>query len=247
MLSFEKNGSFQLGANPSSAYTPPRQRHRQQGTRAHILHATAINDFTDIITGSKSILTQISSCLVSYISCVAYFDRPRGKLIVDQPDKALLVQKSQVDGAGLGLFAGTFLPKGTVLGTYPGVVRPLEKYRKKKLEDFPNSSFYIWSNYQKLYVIDPTDSMGTLPDLCYGGTDDYPLSELILSLNPQPASTKLARINEPPLGLDCNVCSIEDGDKQEVRFVTRRDVFEGEEFFLDYGSLYDRTSYGKEK
>eukprot|EP00816_Leptocylindrus_hargravesii_P004359 CAMPEP_0196812024 /NCGR_PEP_ID=MMETSP1362-20130617/20192_1 /TAXON_ID=163516 /ORGANISM="Leptocylindrus danicus, Strain CCMP1856" /LENGTH=256 /DNA_ID=CAMNT_0042187439 /DNA_START=95 /DNA_END=862 /DNA_ORIENTATION=+ len=237
--------SFQIGTNPVAGTHAPRQRQHQQGWRAKpgSLEASAINEFTDMILGSKSTLTQISSCLTTYIACVIYFDRPRGKLIVDEPDKALLVKASQVDGAGLGLFAGTYLPKGTVLGTYPGVVRPLEKYRQKKLEECPNSSFYIWSNYQKLYVIDPTDSTGKLPDLCYGGTDDYPLSELILSrIYSQPVSTKLARINEPPLGLDCNVCSVEDGDKQEVRFITRRDVFEGEEFFLDYGSLYDRSN-----
>ena len=56
-------------------------------------------------------------------------------------------------------------------------------------------------------------------------------------------STKLARINEPIVGVDCNILTSEDEDARKVRFIAARDIFEGEEFYIDYGKNYDRSSY----
>jgi len=194
------------------------------------------------LINNEGLESQIISCLVTYVFCIGWFDRPRGELVVSE--ESLIVKQSCVEGAGLGLFAGRTIEKGTVLGTYPGVVLPINVY-KRKLRNFYCSSDYVWVNNEQGYVIDPTDEKGLLSDYCTGGTDSYPLSVFILRtlFGSLRVPTKLARINEPPLGSDCNVLSVEIEDKQKVRFVASREIFEGEELYIDYGKNYDRSKY----
>ena len=215
-----------------------------QGFSLHAFHVDVDTLHSSVDIYLARLLPQIISSIVTYISCVAYVDRPRGQLIIDDEENSLLVRPSRVEGAGLGLFAGTFISKGTVLGTYPGVIRPLGKYRKK-LDKFYRSSDYAWVNQVNAYVIDPTDSIGELQDICTGGTDDYPFSEWILQnvFTPFHKSTKLARINEPVVGVDCNIFTAEDEENRKVRFIAARDIYEGEEFYIDYGRNYDRSGY----
>ena len=47
--------------------------------------------------------------------------------------------------------------------------------------------------------------------------------------------TTLCRINEPPIGRDRNVITDENLDSRSVTFALERDVYEGEELFIDYG------------
>ena len=56
--------------------------------------------------------------------------------------------------------------------------------------------------------------------------------------------TTLCRINEPPRGKDVNVVTDEDRGARSVTFSLERDVFAGEELFIDYGLSYDRSAYG---
>lgn len=48
--------------------------------------------------------------------------RPRGTA----NDELVEVKKSTVQIANLGLFAKTFIPRGSVIGTYPGVITSVE-------------------------------------------------------------------------------------------------------------------------
>ena len=48
-----------------------------------------------------TISTQLTSAMATYFGFLAYFDRPRGKLFLDQSD--IEARQSQVEGAGLGL------------------------------------------------------------------------------------------------------------------------------------------------
>ena len=57
-------------------------------------------------------------------------------------------------------------------------------------------------------------------------------------------SSMLCRINEPPLGRDINVVTDEDREKRQVVFSLERDVYSGEELYIDYGLSYDRSQYG---
>jgi len=102
----------------------------------------------------SSFATQCVSGLITYISLVTYFDRPRGQLMIDS--EALHIRPSNVPRAGLGLFATRDLSPGTILGTYPGVVRPTHKHMKK-YNRIPEIGTYIWRFTDNLEFIDPTD------------------------------------------------------------------------------------------
>lgn len=190
-------------------------------------------------------LARASSAVSAYVGLVAWYDRPRGELYVDAPT-TLRVSPSLVPNAGAGLFATRSLPEGTRLGTYPGVVRPAAD-ALAKLRDVPSCETYVWRFTDDLFVVDPTDTDGRLPDECRGGSWRTPLSGVILNvLSPMLSlerSTVLARINEPPMGADCNVRSTENLETREVLFAISRDVTAGEELFMDYGLTYDRSSY----
>jgi hypothetical protein len=187
---------------------------------------------------------QSIAIVLTYISCVIAVDRPQGA-IMQNHEAFLPVQKSQVPEAGLGLFAGASMPEGTVLGTYAGVVRPSGAYRKKKLQAYPCSNTYIWRFTDNMEVIDPTNIYGQLDEICCGGSDDWLGSCLILNILSRilGKTTKLARINEPPIGRDCNVRAEEDLNTRCVVFSLARDVFPGEELYIDYGLTYDRSNY----
>ena len=83
-------------------------------------------------------------------------------------------------------------------------------------------------------MLDPTDGAGKLCEpLCW--LDAAPWLRSV--------PTTLALINEPGVGGDVNVRT--DEVEGEVLFVTERDLYQGEELFLDYGLMYDRSSYGR--
>jgi hypothetical protein len=188
---------------------------------------------------------QIASAAISYIGLVACLDRPRGPLAIGAA--ALEIKPSQVPGAGLGLYcAAPSLAKGTILGNYPGSVIPLEQ-NLCKLNAFPRCESYIWRFSDSQMVIDPTDAEGRIQDLCAGGNPSTAVSQWICENILAPFLSKpttLCRINEPPIGRDVNVVTDEDLKRRTVTFRLERDVYQGEEFFMDYGITYDRSSYG---
>jgi hypothetical protein len=151
------------------------------------------------------------------------------------PLQDIVIQDSTVPGAGLGLFAKTNLEKGTVLGTYPGAVLPLQQ-NLDKLAKYPPCEGYIWRFSDNKMVIDPTNAVGVLDPVCFGGNPSMPGSLWLFKnvlgkfVN---ADTALCRINEPPRGGDRNVVIDENLDDRAVIFSLERDV-SAEEFF-DYG------------
>jgi len=137
---------------------------------------------------------------------------------------------------------------GTVLGTYPGVLRPARAFYDGKCMRHPNAVSYSWRFTDDAYVIDPTDDVGEMRDVCLGGGSGAPLSTLLFStlFGFGGTSTALCRINEPPLGAGgCSVSARENLDKREVVFELVRDVLPGQELYLDYGPGYDRSGYGR--
>lgn len=186
-----------------------------------------------------------ASALTSYFGLVAWNDRPRGQLLVN--DQQVEIKQSTVPGAGLGLFAKAPLSKGTVLGTYPGVVLPLQQHGTK-LKLYPACEGYIWRFSDNRFVIDPTNSEGNLESICLGGNPNQMgsmfLFENVANVLNVGVPTALCRINEPPRGQDVNVATSEDLEKRCVTFLLERNVYTGEEFFIDYGLSYDRSRYG---
>ena len=78
-------------------------------------------------------------------------------------------------------------------------------------------------------LIDPTTDEGAVPD----ELSRWPLPSI---------PTTLARINEPPPGSDVNTGTDERGN--EVEFFASIDIEQGDELFIDYGTLYNRGDYG---
>lgn len=154
--------------------------------------------------------------------------KPNGWLT---PGVPLVAQQSTIPAAGRGLFATKTLPKGYVLGAYPGRIRSGEEYRAKVYQ-YPETKIYGWV-MDSGSVLDPTDAQGRL----------LPALDLVEGL-PIPGlsvSTILALVNEPPGGGDRNLIIDEQGT--DVKFVTEREIDSGEELFIDYGRSYDRSSY----
>mmetsp|Transcript_2006 Transcript_2006/g.3050 ORF Transcript_2006/g.3050 Transcript_2006/m.3050 type:complete len:257 (-) Transcript_2006:1105-1875(-) len=205
--------------------------------------ATTIPAAFALVPEIPTIVAQATSGLATYFGLVAYFDRPRGRLDVDASN--IEAKQSQVEGAGLGLYACRDIPEGTILGTYPGVVRPADNYMVKTGKA-PDAGVYAWRFTDNQSFIDPTDQNGQLLEYCFGGTDDFPLSYFLHgTILRWKVSTMLSRINEPPIGGGgCNVRSEENLKTREVVFELSRDVYAGEELFMDYGLTYDRTTYG---
>jgi hypothetical protein len=184
-----------------------------------------------------------ASAVTTYFGFIATADRPRGELLVDP--QCLEVKSSLVPGAGLGCYAATTMRKDTQIGTYPGVVIPLTQ-NLDKLRAYPQCEGYIWRFSDNKFVIDATNGVGEIDDFCRGGNPSMFLSQgffnSVLSFVQVP--TTLCRINEPPKGRDVNVITSEDRNSRTVTFILERDVYEGEELYIDYGLSYDRSMYG---
>ena len=189
-----------------------------------------------------------ASAAASYLSLVAFSDRPKGQMMVDQ--SVLRIGPSTIEGAGLGVFANQRIPGGTVLGTYPGVVMPLDQ-GLPKLYAHPECEVYVWRFSDSKCIIDPTDSSGKVQDFTSGGNPStmgslWLCERVFGALLPTVfrKDTTLCRINEPPIGRDVNIKTREDLETRVVRFIVERDVYEGEELFIDYGLTYNRAGYG---
>jgi hypothetical protein len=186
-------------------------------------------------------IIRLASGAATYLGFVAYSDRPQGKLLVNP--ESLEIKESQVPGAGLGLYLKETLPKNTVLGTYPGVVIPLVQ-NLDKLRQYPQCEGYVWRFSDNNFIIDPTNAVGDTDFNVGGGNPSMLLSQQLFSLLPfLQVPTTLCRINEPPKGRDVNVVTNEDIPSRSVTFSLERDVYAGEELFIDYGLSYDRSMY----
>jgi hypothetical protein len=128
------------------------------------------------------------------------------------------------------VFARRDIPAGTLLGVYPGRPRPPHEMAAKARQA-PGARDYAFRTPSGAWL-DPTDADGRVSAAPRPGLPWFDID---------PA---LTRVNEPPPGCDVNVEVVTNGDPLEIRFVTLRDVENGEELFIDYGTSYDRSGYG---
>jgi len=214
-------------------------------TMTSLQHTHHTNNILSNISPPQ-IMTASASATLTYLALLLTFDRPRGRLSIPTNNNSLVIQKSRVPNAGLGLFVSKSYPEGTVLGTYPGVLRPAEAFYSTKCQRHPQALGYSWRFTDNKYVLDPTDEFGNIQTYCFGGSDEVPLSNLAFKtvLSFLKISTELTRINEPPIGVGgTNVSASENLERREVVFSLCRDVQAFEELFLDYGLDYDRSRY----
>jgi len=158
--------------------------------------------------------------------------RPRGWVA---SDAQLVVRESGIPNAGRGVFTNIALPKGYILGAYPGRVRLRGVLDTKKDE-------YCWfcflPNFESrscVRILDPTDAQGQLCEPLHW-IDALPIPAL--SVN-----TTLAVINEPASRLRGASNVVVDVQELDVLFIAGRDIEAGEELFVDYGPCYDRAGY----
>ena len=80
-------------------------------------------DVLNTAVGSTGVWTDASNALIIIggLTYLAYEKRPRGSARDDLIEK----RKSTVKGANLGAFSMKFIPKGTIVGRYPGFLRSM--------------------------------------------------------------------------------------------------------------------------
>ena len=264
LSSLQRTNAFFVSNNPSLRTSQPssknNEHHRRSSQRFAIPGVSTLTPETTSAflqqqqqtSSSINISTILSpqaiaasaSITLTYLSLLLALDRPRGRLLIPDAADSLVINQSRVPNAGLGLFLSKSYPEGTVLGTYPGVLRPAEQFYSTKCRVYPQAVGYSWRFTDSKYVLDPTDDEGNVDMYCYGGGDA--LSNVVFKtiLSFMRVGTELTRINEPPIGAGgCNVSARENLDTREVVFTLCRDVVAGEELFLDYGLDYDRSNY----
>ena len=265
--SFVDNSMAMLISSSSSAASPSLFDDIQS------MNGSSVSSSSDVLGSIVIWGIRCLSAIITYFSLIYFLDRPRGELylpVVDNRngdddngnDGMLQVKQSNVENGGLGLFATQYIiPKGTILGEYPGIVVELQPHISK-LNAFPQCEAYIWRFSDNKYVIDPTNSVGILDDICIGGNPNSFLSQWFFtniinngsnnSVNNDSNTnnsaiigvpTTLCRINEPPKGYDVNVITIEKTNERKVIFEVERDIYPNEELFIDYGLTYDRSQY----
>lgn len=200
-------------------------------SRRPCVRTSHVLSMTDPVTAGPTLV------LAALLSFRLYERRPRGHLIPG----LLAVRPSLVPGAGRGCFAAVDLDRDTVLGTYPGRLRPAYEYAAKLREVGPHVAEYCWK-IGEIAAVDPTDASGVLLH------DGVPLFESAPSalntglLANFAKATTLALVNEPGAGGDTNTRIEIEGE--DVYFITERSVAAGDEILIDYGQDYDRSKYG---
>lgn len=134
--------------------------------------------------------------------------------------------ESQV--AGNGVFAICHIPRGTVVGGYPGLPRNAKDMMAKATR-VPGCQQYVFQISNNLWL-DPTD------------TEGKPCSNLITFMPFLETDISMAYVNEPPTGQSVNV-EFSDTTNADVEFLAVQDISPGQELFTDYGNVYDRSSY----
>jgi len=142
-----------------------------------------------------------------------------------------LVEVRASDIAGRGLFAKVDIPKGAVVGAYPGRLRSGAEMAAKA-QYAPMCAQYVFQTSDGRYL-DPTDETG-LPSVWPAPGPPWPF----------PCEIALSYANEPPKGSGGTSCFVEDGEhSSELLFVANRGIQAGEEILIDYGRTYDRSGY----
>lgn len=122
----------------------------------------------------------------------------------------LELKKSKIRGAGIGCFAKTIIPAGTILGPYHG------KYLTMRQRNRVKDGTYIWKINEDLYV-DAKNFKKNNPLRYVNG-----------------AKTKLQQSK-----INCEVKFFgASPSTMKVYYMTTRDILPGEELIISYGDTY---------
>ena len=143
-------------------------------------------------------------------------------LWVRRSDSQAFVQVKPSAVAGQGVFAREHIKRGTILGAYPGFPRSNAEMLQK-VQRCPRAAAYVFAT--DTGYLDPTDQ------------DGLPFQRLLW------IDASMAFVNEPPVGLSVNMVIVDGKSHYDLLFVSSKDIPAGAELYLDYGRLYDRSSY----
>ena len=176
---FHPNRVVQVSVPPPPTTTAPRRRHARVSSlqRLYGIPLPQLYEFTTSTTNEPNsaplieyfytALRSVLSAWISYGALVAYYDRPRGTLHPDIHDMVIVQPSLILPNGGLGVYCRnhTSIPKGTILGTYPGVLLPIVPNTNTfaKVRQYPHCETYIWRFSDNQYIIDPTNPLGLLP------------------------------------------------------------------------------------
>ena len=119
------------------------------------------------------------------------------------------VQQSKIRNAGLGCFASTFIPAGTIIGPYKG------KYMTLRQRNKVTDGAYVWKIDENRFV----DAIGH--------TKNNPLRYV----NGTKTPLQKSRTN-------CAVKFLGETSKECVYYMTIKDIMPGEELLVSYGDNY---------
>jgi hypothetical protein len=101
-----------------------------------------------------------------------------------------------------------------------------------KANTSPGARDYCWMSDNGNYL-DPTDADGKVSNWPGPGTVWF-----------FPVDTTLSRVNEAPVGIASTNVMTEDVDRGNgIAYIASRDIFAGEEVYVDYGQQFDRSTY----
>lgn len=206
--------AFLLPVLPSTTTTTQR---RTTNSRRHLTVGGEDPSALDTLKTVWDVSTGIGALVVGgLVVAEVAKDRPRGWVNEQLVEPA---QSTLGPQAGRGLFTLCDIPKGTVIGNFPGVVSPRTTWlqRKDSEEAAIFASRYTWT-LGNGDILDPTLANGQLPERLYflGGLIRLP--------------TLLALVNEPPVGVDVNLSAVV--TDTDVAYKAERNIYQGEELFI---------------
>lgn len=199
---------------------------QQEGTATTASAALALPTALSPLTLSLAQSAQWLLTGVAAYVAAGWPERPRGWSRRD----LLEVTESSIEG--LGVVARVPIPEGTVVGCYPGRPRQAPEMRAK-IDMAPLAASYCFQT-KPGWLLDPTDMAGR------------PTSRPSPGLPWLAVDATLCRVNEPPPGSAGPNVAVQDDPKDEhgLLVVASRDIQAGEELWIDYGPVYDRSTYG---
>ncbi|KAI9015923.1 hypothetical protein DFJ74DRAFT_678812 [Hyaloraphidium curvatum] len=146
------------------------------------------------------------------------FERARALLAFRDLDAVFESRVSRIPNAGLGVFAKRDIPAGLPIFAYCGTLTTCLDYEWKVYSLGRDTERY--SARSNVFVIDPTDSLGNMPDF---------------------AKTFAHLINHSYELANCTLCwkSLDDEESPLLLVYSSRSIGAGDELYLDYGYNFE--------
>ena len=131
---------------------------------ANTMNSINIATNNNVIPTSTEIIQDLS-IILGAIAVYTFDNKPVGSSRNDLLDvrKSTIPVKETVKDSTLGVFASSVIPKGTILGTFPGFIKTVDDALNSKVDDNARklAKQYMWAISESM-VLDPTNTNGIL-------------------------------------------------------------------------------------